>query len=297
MEHVAARTSHDALVTFPCRKLFEFHAYVPSSMSYCPIGARAPAVVSASAARVGKTNMMAAAARRVGFAPMSRGVNAAAALAGSRPAAVPVASVVTPGAASAWNRVAGRRHANIFSKAVAEPDASAADAAPEPIKLLTSDESEELLKIRHTTAHICAMATQKLFPNAQCTIGPWYDLPVMPVSRPVRSLLFIHSARDVAAARTAERMADTPNPPHPSRIDRGFYYDFYYPEGFSGASTTPRSRVTPRASRTRGHPPPAAPRSGLDASVPRTPRRDATSSRRADVKKTARERAASRPGT
>ena len=76
MEHVAARTSHDALVTFPCRKLFEFHAYVPSSMSYCPIGARAPAVVSASAARVGKTNMMAAAARRVGFAPMSRGVNA-----------------------------------------------------------------------------------------------------------------------------------------------------------------------------------------------------------------------------
>ena len=184
MEHVAARTSHDALVTFPCRKLFEFHAYVPSSMSYCPIGARAPAVVSASAARVGKTNMMAAAARRVGFAPMSRGVNAAAALAGSRPAAVPLASVVTPGAAFAWSRVAGRRHANIFSKAVAEPDASAADAAPEPIKLLTSDESEELLKIRHTTAHICAMATQKLFPDAQCTIGPWYDLPVMPVSRP-----------------------------------------------------------------------------------------------------------------
>ena len=193
MEHVAARTSHDALVTFLCRKLFEFYAYVPSSMSYCPIGARAPAVVSASAARVGKTNMMAAAARRVVFAPMSRGVNAAAALAGSRPAAVPLASVVTPGAASAWSRVAGRRHANIFSKAVAEPDASAADAAPEPIKLLTSDESEELLKIRHTTAHICAMATQKLFPDAQCTIGPWYDLSVMPVFRPrfARSFLSI----------------------------------------------------------------------------------------------------------
>ena len=72
----------------------------------------------------------------------------------------------------------------LFTTAGAEPDASAADAAPEPIKLLTSDESEELLKIRHTTAHICAMATQKLFPDAQCTIGPWYDLPVMPVSRP-----------------------------------------------------------------------------------------------------------------
>ena len=208
MEHVAARTSHDALVTFPCRKLFEFHAYVPSSMSYCPIGARAPAVVSASAARVGKTNMMAAAARRVGFAPMSRGVNAAAALAGSRPAAVPLASVVTPGAAFAWSRVAGRRHANIFSKAVAEPDASAADAAPEPIKLLTSDESEELLKIRHTTAHICAMATQKLFPDAQCTIGPWYDLSVMPVFRPrfARSFLSIpHETWPPPAPPTARR--------------------------------------------------------------------------------------------
>ena len=34
-----------------------------------------------------------------------------------------------------------------------------------------------------------AMAVQKVFPSAQCTIGPW--------------------------------------------IDRGFYYDFYYPEGFS----------------------------------------------------------------
>ena len=34
-----------------------------------------------------------------------------------------------------------------------------------------------------------AMAVQKVFPSAQCTIGPW--------------------------------------------IDRGFYYDFYYPEGFT----------------------------------------------------------------
>ena len=39
------------------------------------------------------------------------------------------------------------------------------------------------------SAHVMAMAVQKVFPSAQCTIGPW--------------------------------------------IDRGFYYDFYYPEGFS----------------------------------------------------------------
>ncbi|ACO60782.1 predicted protein [Micromonas commoda] len=67
--------------------------------------------------------------------------------------------------------------------------AAATAASAAPVKLLTSDESEELLKIRHTTAHICAMAVQRLFPTAQVTIGPW--------------------------------------------IDRGFYYDFDYPAGFS----------------------------------------------------------------
>jgi len=39
------------------------------------------------------------------------------------------------------------------------------------------------------SAHVMAMAVQKVFPEAQCTIGPW--------------------------------------------IERGFYYDFYYPEGFT----------------------------------------------------------------
>ena len=70
------------------------------------------------------------------------------------------------------------------SHAVADPD-----VVPEPVPLLTSDESEDLLKIRHSTAHILAMATQIVYPKAQCTIGPW--------------------------------------------IDRGFYYDFYYPDGFT----------------------------------------------------------------
>ena len=60
-------------------------------------------------------------------------------------------------------------------QAVADPSSADASVSGEadPVKLLTSDESEELLKIRHTTAHILAMATQKLFPDAQCTIGPW----------------------------------------------------------------------------------------------------------------------------
>ena len=55
----------------------------------------------------------------------------------------------------------------------------------EPIKLLRTSESEDLKKIRHTTSHVMAMAVQKLYPNAQVTIGPWtesgfyydFDLP------------------------------------------------------------------------------------------------------------------------
>ena len=41
--------------------------------------------------------------------------------------------------------------------------------------LPTSSESEEMLRVRHSCAHIMAMAVQKLFDGAQCTIGPWID--------------------------------------------------------------------------------------------------------------------------
>lgn len=41
--------------------------------------------------------------------------------------------------------------------------------------LPTSDQSEEMLRVRHSCAHIMAMAVQKLFKGAQCTIGPWID--------------------------------------------------------------------------------------------------------------------------
>jgi len=57
--------------------------------------------------------------------------------------------------------------------------------ALESIKLPRTSESENLKKIRHTTSHVMAMAVQKLFPQAQVTIGPWtetgfyydFDLP------------------------------------------------------------------------------------------------------------------------
>ncbi|KAF5828273.1 ADP,ATP carrier protein [Dunaliella salina] len=50
-------------------------------------------------------------------------------------------------------------------------------AAPQEayVSLPTSDESETLLRIRHSSAHMMAMAVQKLYKDAQVTIGPWID--------------------------------------------------------------------------------------------------------------------------
>lgn len=41
--------------------------------------------------------------------------------------------------------------------------------------LPTNESDEELLKMRHTSAHVMAMAVQQTFPEAQVTIGPWID--------------------------------------------------------------------------------------------------------------------------
>jgi len=54
-------------------------------------------------------------------------------------------------------------------------DAAVAEATQAPIALPRTSESETLKKIRHTTSHVLAMAVQKLFPNAQVTIGPWTE--------------------------------------------------------------------------------------------------------------------------
>jgi len=42
-------------------------------------------------------------------------------------------------------------------------------------ELPTNDSDNELLRIRHSSAHVMAMAVQKIFPEAQTTIGPWID--------------------------------------------------------------------------------------------------------------------------
>jgi threonyl-tRNA synthetase len=45
----------------------------------------------------------------------------------------------------------------------------------EVIRLPTNEDSSELLRIRHTAAHVMAMSVQKLFPSMQVAIGPWID--------------------------------------------------------------------------------------------------------------------------
>ncbi|XP_009594560.1 threonine--tRNA ligase, chloroplastic/mitochondrial 2 isoform X1 [Nicotiana tabacum] len=49
------------------------------------------------------------------------------------------------------------------------------EAAVEKIVLPTNESSDTLLRVRHTCAHVMAMAVQKLYPNAKVTIGPWIE--------------------------------------------------------------------------------------------------------------------------
>lgn len=85
-------------------------------------------------------------------------------------------------------RVGGQRVAQRLQMSAAAPSTSTAEATEasfaaekESIKvdreeeLPTNESSPELLKIRHTSAHVMAMAVQKLFPGTQVTIGPWID--------------------------------------------------------------------------------------------------------------------------
>ncbi|WIA09816.1 hypothetical protein OEZ85_009191 [Tetradesmus obliquus] len=80
---------------------------------------------------------------------------------------------------AARNTLAGK---NIFQLRAAVETAEAAtqqhgqqQQQPEIVPLPTSDESETLLRIRHSCAHIMAMAVQRLHKDAQVTIGPWIE--------------------------------------------------------------------------------------------------------------------------
>eukprot|EP00571_Detonula_confervacea_P001993 CAMPEP_0172321956 /NCGR_PEP_ID=MMETSP1058-20130122/44722_1 /TAXON_ID=83371 /ORGANISM="Detonula confervacea, Strain CCMP 353" /LENGTH=722 /DNA_ID=CAMNT_0013037583 /DNA_START=113 /DNA_END=2281 /DNA_ORIENTATION=+ len=63
----------------------------------------------------------------------------------------------------------------LFSTAVSKEAAAGAQAEEEEVELPTNENDIDLLKIRHTSAHVMAMAVQQTFPEAQTTIGPWID--------------------------------------------------------------------------------------------------------------------------
>ena len=44
-----------------------------------------------------------------------------------------------------------------------------------PKNLLAQSDPQTLLRIRHTCAHVLAMAVQSLFPETKVTIGPWTE--------------------------------------------------------------------------------------------------------------------------
>ncbi|XP_052178238.1 threonine--tRNA ligase, chloroplastic/mitochondrial 2 [Diospyros lotus] len=74
----------------------------------------------------------------------------------------------------------GRNGLSTLSAVATNAAASSAEqkAAPEEeekLVLPTNESSQRLLRIRHTCAHVMAMAVQKLFPDAKVTIGPWIE--------------------------------------------------------------------------------------------------------------------------
>jgi threonyl-tRNA synthetase len=88
----------------------------------------------------------------------------------------------TPSAVVSQSRMTRLTRAQSFSTlwATVAPDqqqTSKVTTSPEveAIVLPTNDNDQDLLKIRHSSAHVMAMAVQQIFPEAQVTIGPWID--------------------------------------------------------------------------------------------------------------------------
>eukprot|EP00614_Pseudopedinella_elastica_P015143 CAMPEP_0172583714 /NCGR_PEP_ID=MMETSP1068-20121228/3281_1 /TAXON_ID=35684 /ORGANISM="Pseudopedinella elastica, Strain CCMP716" /LENGTH=638 /DNA_ID=CAMNT_0013377603 /DNA_START=71 /DNA_END=1987 /DNA_ORIENTATION=- len=87
-------------------------------------------------------------------------------------ALIPIARCFSP-----MLRSAARRGPIFRSPSSMVRSSAAVDAVKETEKvaLPTNDNSDFLLRVRHTSAHVMAMAVQRLFPGVQVTIGPWID--------------------------------------------------------------------------------------------------------------------------
>lgn len=58
---------------------------------------------------------------------------------------------------------------------LAAPHSFLAEGNESDVKLPSQRDTEQLIKIRHSAAHVLAMAVQKLFPSAKVAIGPWIE--------------------------------------------------------------------------------------------------------------------------
>ena len=91
----------------------------------------------------------------------------------ARVAAFTPSSVMRASQSTFLSRYAMRSTPTRFMATVAPEKETA--ASEEVLELPTNDNDDDLLRIRHSSAHVMAMAVQKLFPEAQVTIGPWID--------------------------------------------------------------------------------------------------------------------------
>ena len=83
-------------------------------------------------------------------------------------------SAIQPNTLLKSSLAASTASSRLFSTAVA-PSAADASTEEEEEELPTNENDIDLLKLRHTSAHVMAMAVQQTFPEAQVTIGPWID--------------------------------------------------------------------------------------------------------------------------
>ena len=90
---------------------------------------------------------------------------------GGRRLAAPTSATASSEAASDQ-----KEKAEAKQKADAKLKQAANAAAEAAVVLPTNEWRDKLLRIRHTSAHVMAMAVQRmLFPEVQVTIGPWID--------------------------------------------------------------------------------------------------------------------------
>ncbi|KAI6697592.1 hypothetical protein NL676_017711 [Syzygium grande] len=115
-------------------------------------------------------------------APLFPALSAAKRLVSPVPRRFPASGLVGSGARSkkwsgvSWVRCAvATESARSASTSQTESLEETQKGEEEGIVLPTNESSDGLLRIRHTCAHVMAMAVQKLFPDAKVTIGPWID--------------------------------------------------------------------------------------------------------------------------